>query len=544
MKALLPPARDLHGLQLQITRAGFGSPASVFGAKTNPENGFYFSYSVLQAGKKEDVDSLVSLNGLFAPDGAPIRYTGEHDATLFYPDVSPSWKSVRAELEVRNILSPPEDTGTSQRHHEVPNVALPAGSVSKTTGAPNLEFVTARGTKVRLEHLTRGQAPDDKDRLFVTSLWKIERPQDAPEAEVKMKNARIRYGQGDFEFGGDAGAKGDDIELQSLNVPSDTKTVSFSFDLVESARRWRKTSAFERVSFEIPVAAVWKIAPLAPQVPFAPSVTARTPDFEARWDAGYDFHWRYPEEDAMLKSRLWMRDLHPDPKSGAWAPKTVEITADKEPFNLFYAWAESSNGVFHADGSLKTKSETGYELTFSTRNHAYSHADLVVKAQRARTFITTHVLKDVPLPPKNNSIEFKPDKFFDGTWRLRRVTWLDDPHSKERIELSGGAALLLTFERDPKTYFLEDGMMLRGSDVFYDEKGVVSPTSSTFQNGDYIQEGHDKEHITMILSPPEPGTTRFSGNFQVQQQVWDGPVETLILRGVPIGVRPGVEAKA
>ena len=280
---------------------------------------FYFSYQATSPDEKLDAEQLkaaVTLTSLFAPDGTPLSNTGYDGKRTYSREVSPAWKSVRAEFEVRDLALPDAATGreVTRREFKVTELpALPAKDDEETVIESKIEFTTARGSKLQLMNLTRKKRGD---RSIFVAHWKFTPPADAPDAEVDIENARasslnadgefMRQGQtiGDFAYIFQGSGVGE-IDVQSLGVPNDVQTINYSLDFAESARQWRAADAFERVSFDIPVAALWKIAPLAQRAPAVAAVKARNADFEASWEMG--------ELDAAddAQARLWLRDLAP-----------------------------------------------------------------------------------------------------------------------------------------------------------------------------------------------------------------------------------------
>lgn len=570
--ALLPRGREFGGLQLQITDAGFGAPAEVSHAaelRDDRTTGFYFSYlaRVQNAALGERLsDETVRLSGLFAPDGAPLRASaswlpkdvtrndkgetvggnGEKIVahTRLYADVLPTWKSVRAEFEVRNLLAPPSDAGDDHSVRRFEAISLPPAGEKITEAAPKLEFVSERGTKIKLIKIERESRKGNPEKGHVRFLWHVDAPANATNYAVEMANGRVVYDVPDKAEGAYSNKKytdSTDIEIEALNAPLEAKSATLSFDLVEAARGWRKKSAFSLVSFEIPVAEIWKAAPLPIQTPIVAPVSAKNADFEAIWESLGDMSASWLQNH----SRLWMRDLTPEAALGAWTPKSVEIQNGGKTETLS-DWYSIRDGVFHADNAIRRAGEVGYSLRYgalgrSENPPAALTADLTIKAQRARTFLHSHSLRNVPLPAINTMREFGPNEFDDGVWKLRRVIWAE---SEEFKKLLGNSEswLILTFERDPETAFEADNMMLTES-VFYDEKGVFDPGTTTFADGDFIDKNSEKTRISLLISPPASEATHFSANFQVQQQVWSGPVQTLIVPAVPLVAASKPEAK-
>lgn len=541
---LLPPPLEFGGVEVEIKAAGFGTPADVSRAENvrgNRTTGFYFSYLARPKNAAISLESAakaVNLTGVFAPDGAPLRLSARAfpatndaadgkkngDATEFYADVLPTWKSVRAEFEVRDLLAPPQDAGRDQTTHRFEAIALPEAGEKTTETTPDVEWKTERGTGAKLVKIER-------EGKRVRFLWRFEPLAGATKYNVEIQGARLVYDApdaSDFAYSTKQYTDSTEVQIEGLNAPLAAKSATLSFDLVESARGWRKKSAFSLVSFQIPVAKSWEAAPLAIETPPVAPVSARNADFEATWESLGDTLGTWMESH----SRLWMRDLTPDSSLGVWTPQSVDFQDGERTRNLF-SWALPPEGVFHADNSLRRAGELGYSLRLSASPTTPASADLVVKAQRARTFITPHTLKNVPLPAPNTMRDYEADEFDDGIWKLRRATWIeDDPAFKTKLGFSRNC-LVLTFERDPATAF-ENDQMMRMDSIFYDEKGVLDPNGGTFFDGGPAMEGAEKTHISMVLWPPPRGASHWSGNFTVRQQMWSGPILTLILPNVPI----------
>ena len=425
--ALLPPARAVNGLQLRITDAGFGS--------VEGEGGFNFSYEVTAPNadwSAEKLASLVDLTGLFAPDGTPLSYSAYQKPLRFYFEVRPQWKSVRAEFEVTNPALPTvAATGRETTHYEPENIALPAMPTAPdqiTTSAPDaIKFVTPRGTRLELVKLTREK---QGERSRVAALWKWTAPQNTPGMSAEIEGANVAYfgvqngsvralGE-NYEFT-EPRKKAGEIEFHFNNVPAEAQTLDFAFDFTESARQWRLAAATQRVSFEIPVAALWKIAPLEPRVPLVAPVVARNDEFEATWETREHKDKDYDNDD--LHARLWVRDLTPQPDDAVWTFKAARLEAGANSREL-QLYTEDRDSVFHLDNSPVKPAESGISLPLRNPQNLPARADITVTAQRARTILTAHVLKDVPLPPPDGMLEFKRGEFFDGVWHLRRVLWL------------------------------------------------------------------------------------------------------------------------
>ena len=543
--ALLPPAREINGLNVRITAAGFGS--------IEGEGGFNFSYEVTAPNadlSAEKLDSLVSLTGLFAPNGTPLTHSAYQKPQRFYFEVTPQWKNVRAEFEVRNPALPESAaTGRETTHYEPENIALPAMPITPdqiTMSAPDaIKFVTPRGTRLELVKLTREKQGEGSK---VAALWKWIAPQNTPGMSAEIESMNVAY------FGVQNGSvralgenyvfpeqrkKEGEIEFDINNVPAEAQALNFAFDFAESARQWRQAATTQRVSFEIPVAALWQIAPLKPRVPLVSPVVARNDEFEATWET------REHKEDYNddLHARLWVRDLAPQLDSAVWTFKAARLEAGANSRDL-QLYTENSDSVFHLDNSLVKPAESGVSLPLRNPQNLPARADVTVTAQRARTILTAHVLKDVPLPPPDGMIEFKRGEFFDGVWHLRRVLWLQGQKLRDELQTSE-PSLFLTFELDPSAYLEDDNMEIQ-NEVFYDEKGEVDYDSFAFFKGDfYDPDGkHHKDRVMLILNLPAPGTKRLSGNFQVRQRVWSGLEKTLVLRDVPLRAKsenPGAQ---
>ncbi len=530
--ALLPPARTSKGLQLQITDAGFGS--------IKGDGSFYFSYDVTAPDKNldaEQLDDAVALISLFAPDGTPLMNTDYQGKRTYSSEVSPAWKSVRAEFEVRDSARPNAATGRALSQHKFQVMELPTLPPAKneeTTAQLPVEFKTERGSQLRLEKLTRKKSGSGTDSALVAH-WKFMPPPDAPEVEASFENGRAIYIDAGGKSIGEpttfsiAANKNGEIGIELSNLPNEARGVAYTFELRESARRWRASDASERVSFEIPVAALWKIAPLPLQVPRVAVVKNRNESFEASWEM------RDSERDDNPQVRLWLRvpNWAPALDGEVWTIKGATLREkDGQSRNLFGS-TQDWHSVFHTDNSLMNASESSVGFSLYNPESLAETDDVTVTAQRARTILKTHVLPLVPLPKRNDTIEFGPKEIFDGVWYLRRITWIDDGRLKDNLEFSDGAGLLLTFDMAPDSYLAEDDMQLNRQ-IFYDEKGTFDVSRSTFNEGDPNEKGHDEDRITMILSPPAIGSKSFGGNFQVFQRVWSGPTKTLVLPDVPL----------
>ncbi len=528
--ALLPPAREVNGLQLQITDAGFG--------EVRGDGSFYFSYDVTAPTGKWDAETLnksVDLISLFAPDGTPLLNTDHQGKRLYSSEVSPLWKNVSAEFEIRDPARPIAATGRALSHRKFQITELPpipSNDGEETIIQLPIEFKTVRGSQLRLEKLTRKKFGLGSK---LVAYWKFLPPTDAPEVKANFENVRANYlGAGGKNIGEETTSSIDadrngEIEIELLNVPNEARSVAYTFELIESTRRWRANDASQRVSFEIPVAALWKMAPLSVHQPAVTAVKARNESFEASWEM------RDSEPEGKPQVRLWLRDLAPAPDGQIWTFKAKDATLlqkDGQPRDLFgstWGW----HSVFHTDNSLTDASETSSSFSLRRPENLTDKADVTVTAQRARTILSAHVLPLVPLPKRNDMIEFGPKEIFDGVWYLRRIIWIDDESLKDDLRFSGGAALMLTFDLAPGAYLAQDDMQLKRQ-IFYDEKGVIDNSSSTFDEGDPAEKGHEKDRITMILSPPDESSRKFGGNFQLFQRVWSGPEKNLVLRDVSL----------
>jgi hypothetical protein len=547
----LPRGIEYGGIVLQIDGAGFGSPADVIpdeSQRLNDGPSFYFSYRAHKTTTAGELGEAVRPTALIAPDGGPLRLSSAAPGistntpktvgggqamesmghTLFYANVSPDWKSVRAEFEVRNLLAPPGDAGAEVSHHELKDIELPTGSDKMTTSTPGIEVVTPRGTKFTLDKIER----EGEVLRFLGHATPLET---ATDYEVDFEKPHTSY---DGAAIASNNYLSDDsryvnLNIRDMKVPTTAKTVTLSFDVKESARSWRKTTAFSLLSFEIPVAQLWKAAPLAVRPPAIPFVTAKNDDFEARWESLIvgKGEWDYN------RSRLWLCNIKPDAALGEWTPKSVDFEHEGKPVSLF-SWGMEPSGIFHNDGSLRREGETGHSLQlvgFALKS-VPSNVDLTIKAQRARTVLTGHALKNVPLPAIDSMREYGPDEFNDGTWKLRRTIWLEGEEFRKQLGYSE-KLLILTFERNPVTHF-EDDSMMPVEDIFYDEKGERSVTSMMFDPGDPMMKGAEKSRVSLYLSLPPHGTKQLSLNMRVMQRVWSGPVQTLVLPGVPINPAP------
>ena len=532
--ALLPPARTVGGLQLQITDARFGTVAG--------EGRFTIACKVTAPDAKlsdEKLNSLVTLNSLFAPDGTPLMSTAYDGKRIYSSEVSPLWKSVRAEFEVRDLSSPDAVTGREVTHREfkvdtLP--ALPAEDDEETAIESKIKLVTARGSQLQLVNLTRKKRGD---RSVLVAHWKFTPPADAPDAEADIENATAIFLGADGERMNNFGLVGGisayvfqgrgvgEIDVQWLNVPNDVQSINCSLDVIESARQWRADDAFSLVSFDVPVAALWKIAPLAPSAPAVSAVKARDADVEASWEM------HGPDYADQPQVRLWLRDLAPDKSGEKWTLKGATVPENDGQTRDLFGATQGWNSLFHTDNSLASADETSVAFSMYRPENLGATADFTLTVQRARTILSAHILPLVPLPKRNDVVEFGPQEVFDGLWHLRRIAWIDDERLAGDLRFSGGAALLLTFDIGPNSYLGQDDMQLK-RDVFYDEKGAIRNSSSTFMEGDPAEPGHEKDRITMILSPPDASSRKFGGNFQIFQRVWSGPTKTLVLPDVPL----------
>ena len=531
--ALLPRARESNGLQLRITDAGFAVVGGL--------GSFYFSPEITAPKRDlsaQQLDDAVHLISLFAPDGTPLRLTDVRGQRKYSSEVSPLLKSVRAEFEVRDLALPAvAATGRETTHYEPENIALPAMPTAPdqiTTSAPDaIKFVTPRGTRLELVKLTREK---QGERSEVAALWKWTAPQNTPGMSAEIESMNVAYfgvqngsvrALGENYVFPEQRVKEGEIEFQINNVPTNAQAINLAFDFTESARQWRQAAATQRVSFEMPVAALWEIAPLAPQIPDVAVAKARNADFEARWEM------RQTAYDGGAQARLWLRDLAPAPDGSLWTIQGATLPQlDGQERNLLVS-TQGWGSVFHTDNSLAGAGESSVAFPLYRPETLPESADLTVTAQRARTLLSAHVLPLVPIPKRNESIEFGPQEVFDGVWHLRRIAWVDDEKLKDNWYYSDGAGLILTFDLAPGAYLAEDSMELQ-NEIFTDEKGVLGNSSSAFIDGDISETGREKDRVTLILSPPDASSSKFGGNFQVFQRTWSGPKQTLVVPAVPL----------
>ena len=259
-----------------------------------------------------------------------------------------------------------------------------------------------------------------------------------------------------------------EIDVQLLNAPNDAQTINYSLDFTESARQWRFAADAFRSAFRL-------IFPSPRCGKSRRSLNARPPWLLSRratpnsrrvgkcsnritpmiHKCGYGYAiWR-PRKTA---------------KSGRSKARPCPKT-DGQTRNLFQS-TQGWSSVFHSDNSLAGTDETALGFSLYRPENLGETADITLTAQRALTLLKTHVLPLVPLPKRNDVVEFEPKQVFDGVWHLRRIVWIDDEQLKGDLRFSGGAALLLTFDMAPGAYLDQDDMQLE-RDVFYDEKGTV-----------------------------------------------------------------------
>lgn len=541
---LLPPARSVFGLQLQITGAEFRAPDADTAARAgaNHQGGFSFSYRVAasdaRANAAQTAEKYVQFEGLFAPDGTALGISSQEGNRLDSTEVMPFWKSVRAEFEVRNPQLPESATGRFSTHYQVKDLPVPAPDDGETTAKPPpVDLATAQGTHLRLVRLTRSANAFNGGRSFILNAsWKPEPPADAPEAMVAMQNVRPRFFDENgreietkftpSDFLQTPDYQSGEVMIQA-ELPAAAKTVTYEFDVVESARAWRKPGAFERVSLVIPVAALWQIAPLQPRVPPLKPVVARNRDFEVSWENMREnliIPYYY-----QLHSLLWLRDLAPPNGAEKWRVKDATLRQSEGEFLSLFNAQDFDVPVFHTDNTLQRAGETaiGLRLERNPGRPLPASADITVTAQRARDIAVAHILKDVPLPAPDGTLEFAPDQFYDGTWNLRRVFWQRKP-----VRAPGGyiePSLILLFDRDPRVNIGDD----LDARLSYDGEELRA-SDSALNGGDFAEEGHDEDRCWVILELPPPGAKRFSANLIVRQRVWSGEPETLVLPDVPL----------
>ena len=527
--ALLPRAREVNGLQLQITDAGWSSAEDLDISYSNAAtSGFFFSYQV--TGAKENLKPIagsylpVAFNGLFAPDGAPIGMPSAVNQTIFFTGVQPQWDHVRAEFEVRNPLASDEETGSITTRKEFDLIDLPALGQTKKPNEP-IEFTTPNGTRLQLIEITRS-AEDDS----VSARWNMTLAQNSDiKAQLFCRGAFYPSGTETKRGIGSSTGPGerDGDYIVQTNVRAERESLGYIFDIIETSRAWRKAGAVELVSLDIPVNAIWKRAPLALRVPALSVATARDDDFEATWE---NIAW---SEYNGLFSQVWLRDLTLLADGEHWTLKDVEVGDAGTPTQLWYSPQDRRN-VFHTDNKPSVADESNTAFQMPLRLNLPERGDVKLNVQRARTLLTTHVLRDVPLPARDGILEFERGQFFDGNWHLRRVLLLEDEALRARLQYKE-PAMILTFDVDAANYDAQSEIHQWGTRNFYDEKGALQFSDPTnFVKGDLMEAGHEKDRVMMILPLPAVGSKSFGGNFQTLQRVWGGPEKTLVLPDVSL----------
>ncbi len=539
---LLPPAREINGTKLQITGAGFTSQ-SYF------PSGFYLSWNAEPS--TEDLGNPpVSLLGLFSPDGAPLSAAISEGSSMIFPEVRPEWKSVRAEFNVRNFAFSESATGNRRTHYRTAALPIPALGKDISTHVPKNEFIAPNGSRLRLVRMVRQRTGETSDLMTV---WKVTPPAQTPELLLYTRNLQAQYrtsaGENkDFVHGfggfynlniiGERPLADDEISILSSNVPNNTKTVAYDFDIIEYARRWREIGAFERVSFEIPVATLWQAAPLLKKEPRVAPISARNSDFEATWESrGFKF-------GDILRAQVWLRDVIPSADGQKWTLQKASWRRKNGVLEeLENQWQST---LFHADNQRAEATEKVEILElksvlYESLNHdevlvheAPPTTDITLTARRAWTLETAHVLKNMPLPAPDGTLRFARGQFFDGTWDLRQVTWVQSAALRKSRGLET-PKLVLTFDRDTKFPVRRDDTDFEiGNAVFYDAKGAIEQGELYFVMGDIAEKGHDEDRVQMIIEAPPPSISSLSARFRVRQRTWSGLSKALILPDVPV----------
>ncbi len=297
IRALLPRARDVTGVGVQIVNAGFGSERELYGGDSGSYPQFFVDYRVTAPDPKTTGGighPWAVLKQLRAPDGGLMLIddsepVGENlrASSAF---VNPAWKSVTAIFDTIVPGAPADISGKSITRYSLVG-ALPTRENPKTT--PNTQLVTPRGTTVILTSI---EADYEKNET-VYSL-DISRPPIAAYASyasnrmdplttkvIDDQNRVISRGGESRSFGTRRNQQ-EKLIFKTL-PPADAITATVNFDLAEYVVPQREF--YKTLELEVPVAALFAFDAqrLRAQTPEAESMAtkiyrAQNAEFSAR----------------------------------------------------------------------------------------------------------------------------------------------------------------------------------------------------------------------------------------------------------------------